>query len=222
MKLKFKNVVHRGKNLSHSTIQGLSFDLKKGEHLSLFCTNEEKAKTLMALIFGDIKPAHGNIIRKGSISAPLGQYGWFHAKMTCRENIHFVCELYGKNSNNICKEIADYTQNSTNLNDKFGTLKASEKRKISLTLSLLLNLDIYIIKNGTGHPDKKFQEKFNTDFKNLLDNSATAVTLSTDIKFLKQYFKHSLFIDTDGTPEYFPNINDAVDKYKAVNQQKRS
>ena len=223
MKLKFNNVTQKdvGKKLTTTVIDNLSFELQQGEHLSFLTKDDTKQKYLMRLMLGTLKPSSGVIVREGSMSSPVGDHSAFHKDMTTRENIHFFCELYGRSSRNIIRETNDYIEGSSNLKDKFKVLNLNEKKKIAMTLSLLLKLDIYVIKSGTGHPDKAFKERFDNDFLSLLGSSATAITMSTNITFVKKIFHRSIVLENSGSISEFPSLEEGIIRYKETNPQEK-
>jgi capsular polysaccharide transport system ATP-binding protein len=107
MILRFDSVTKKGfgKKKSSLVLSDLSFELNKGQHLSFLCNDEAKRIQLIRLILGTTLPHSGKVSRCGSISTPVGESGIFHSDMTSKENIHFICELYGRNSRVITKNI---------------------------------------------------------------------------------------------------------------------
>lgn len=224
MKLKFEGVTKKGvgKNKRPTIIDNLSFELNKGEHLSFLSTDENKRLQLIRLILGATLPFSGKISRYGSISTPVGESAIFHSEMTIRENIHFICELYGKNSKVVSEDVSTYLDHAINLKIKSKLLNLVEKRKIAMALSLFLDLDIYIIRNDISHPDEAFKNKFESDFMALLDRSATVITVSTNIKLVKKMFNRSIVIENDGRSIEYPTLEESITRYREINTHKES
>ena len=75
--------------------RNLSLAIPPGKNIGLIGRNGAGKSTLMRLLGGADVPDSGTIITDRSISWPVGLTGGFQGSMTGRDNIKFVCRVYG-------------------------------------------------------------------------------------------------------------------------------
>ncbi|HZL46149.1 MAG TPA: ATP-binding cassette domain-containing protein, partial [Opitutaceae bacterium] len=81
-------------------VDGVSFELRRGEVFGLLGPNGAGKTTLMALISGLRRPQHGEIQRAPEVAARGGfalvpQDHAFYPMLTCRENLEFFAGVLG-------------------------------------------------------------------------------------------------------------------------------
>ena len=75
--------------------RNLSLSIPPGKNIGLIGRNGAGKSTLMRLLGGADIPDSGSVATDRSISWPVGLTGGFQGSMTGRDNIKFVCRVYG-------------------------------------------------------------------------------------------------------------------------------
>ena len=75
--------------------RNLSLSIPPDKNIGLIGRNGAGKSTLMRLLGGADIPDSGTIVTDQSISWPVGLSGGFQGSMTGRDNIKFVCRVYG-------------------------------------------------------------------------------------------------------------------------------
>ena len=75
--------------------RNISLSIPPGKNIGLIGRNGAGKSTLMRLLGRADIPDSGTIESDQSISWPVGLAGGFQGSMTGRENIKFVCRIYG-------------------------------------------------------------------------------------------------------------------------------
>jgi capsular polysaccharide transport system ATP-binding protein len=73
----------------------LSFTFPEGANVGLIGRNGAGKSTLLSLVAGTDRPNEGRILTDKRISWPVGLASGLHGTLSGRENVQFVCRLYG-------------------------------------------------------------------------------------------------------------------------------
>ena len=81
---------------SKVVLNGVSHDFPPGVNMGILGRNGAGKSTLIRMISGTEAPDSGEVRKNASVSWPLGFKVGFNSKLTGRENLRFVCRLYGE------------------------------------------------------------------------------------------------------------------------------
>ena len=76
-------------------LNGISFDIKKGEAVGLIGKNRCGKSTTLKLLNRIIYPNEGTVAIKGKVSSLIELGAGFHEDMTGRENIYINASIFG-------------------------------------------------------------------------------------------------------------------------------
>src|SRR5690606_2855856 len=91
------------------------FTFPANRNVALLGPNGAGKSTLLRLISGAESPDTGRIVRRASLSWPLGFSGGFNGSMTGIENIRFVARTYGADSDEVVDYVAEFSELGTSL-----------------------------------------------------------------------------------------------------------
>ena len=93
------------KSTDHYALNGVTFDVKKGETVGIIGTNGSGKSTILKIITGVLSPTDGNLEIDGRISALLELGAGFHPDFSGRENIYFNASIFGLTRKEIDKRL---------------------------------------------------------------------------------------------------------------------
>ncbi len=173
-------------------IENVSFNIKKGEVLTLLGKNGSGKTTLIKMMASLLKPCKGNINYMGkdifessdyikNIGAVLEGNRNIYWYMTAKENFLYFGRLLGISDEEITKRI-DELLNFFNLshvkNKKVGYFSRGMQQKIAIAIALLNNPKILFLDEPTLGLD--IESKYNLIQKlKLLKNKGTIIVLTT-------------------------------------------
>ena len=96
--------------------RNLSLSIPPGKNIGLIGRNGAGKSTLMRLLGAADIPDSGSVITDKSISWPVGLAGGFQGSMTGRDNIKFVCRIYGAVGDDM-REKVRYVQDFAEIGD---------------------------------------------------------------------------------------------------------
>ena len=95
--IEFKNVTksYRTNKGRQYVFRDLSFHIPENRNVALIGRNGAGKSTLMRLLGGLDTADSGKIISDRTISWPVGLSGGFQGSLTGRQNVKFICRVYG-------------------------------------------------------------------------------------------------------------------------------
>ncbi len=176
--------------------------------------------TLMRML-GKIEfPNQGTIASPNSFSWPLGLGGGFVGNMTGKQNVKFVCNLYGLSKEDT-RDVIAYVKDFSELGDYFEmpikTYSSGMKGRLSFGLSLAFDFDYMIIDETLSVGDARFKKKAKEALLKKIEN-CHVILVSHDMKTLQQMCQTGLLVH-EGQLHYYDNIDEAIERYNLINKK---
>jgi len=211
---------------SYTTTQGRRFILKDvsqtipvGVNVGILGRNGAGKSTLLRMLGGIDFPDSGHIVSKHSFSWPMGLAGGFQGSMTGRQNVKFVCRIYGKSDYEIrqaIESIREFSELEEYFDMPIKTYSSGMKSRLSFGLSLVFDFDYLIIDETLSVGDRKFQEKSKAALRRKIEHS-NILLVSHSIPTLQELCDVGIVIH-QGKMHYFDTIKQAVQMYDDLNQ----
>ncbi len=189
-----------------------SFRVELGNSLGILAPNGTGKTTIVNMMAGLEKPDEGEIRKSCRVSFPLGFMGGITTKHTARENARFIARLYGLDPD----YIEAFTRWLTDLKEYYdmpvGTYSQGMRARLSFSLLLALEFDIYLIDEGMpGTTDAEFNRKAGTILRDRLQ-SATVVVVSHQAETLEKFCRSAAVV-RDGQFIMFDSLEEAKALY---------
>lgn len=154
--------------------RNLSLAIPPGKNIGLIGRNGAGKSTLMNLLGGADMPDSGIIATDRSISWPVGLTGGFQGSMTGRDNIKFVCRIYGA-TGEAMREKVRYVQEFAEIGDwidePIKTYSSGMRSRVAFGLSMAFDFDYYLIDEVMSVGDAQFRKKCADVFQDKMQNS---------------------------------------------------
>lgn len=190
-------------------------------NLGILGRNGAGKSTLLRMLGGIDFPTEGDIHSEQSFSWPMGLAGGFQGSMTGRQNVKFVCRIYGKDDSQIDKAI-EYVREFSELGDYFDMpiklYSSGMKSRLSFGLSLFFDFDYLIIDETLSVGDANFQKKAKAALHKKIEN-CNILLVSHAMGTLQELCDAGILLH-QGQVTYYENINDAVAAYNEINKVK--
>lgn len=196
-------------------LKDVTFTIPSDKSIAILGSNGAGKSTLLRMLGGIDFPNQGIIKSKKEFSWPMGLSSGFQASMTGRQNVKFVCRIYGKDENHI-KEAIEYVKEFSELGDYFDmplkTYSSGMRAKLSFGLSLFFDFDYILIDETLAVGDPKFQKKAKDALMKKIKTS-NAIVVSHQMPILKEVCDVGIYLN-DGKIQYFEDIQEAIDCYQ--------
>ncbi|ATO19228.1 ABC transporter ATP-binding protein [Acinetobacter sp. LoGeW2-3] len=200
----------------HYVFKNLNAILPENKSVALLGKNGAGKSTLLRVIGGIDYPDTGQVITNKSISWPVALSGGFQGSLTARQNVRFVARLYVSNEeevDHVVRFVEEFAEIGKYFDMPMKSYSSGMRSRIGFGLSMAFNFDYYLLDEAGAVGDRSFRKKSQVLLDNLKQNS-NIIMVSHNVKDLVRNCDVA-FLVRDGQAEYFDNVQDAVEVYKA-------
>ena len=143
-------------------IEGLSFELHRGECLGLVGRNGAGKSTLLKLLYGLLKPDAGSIEINGRVCAMIELGAGFNPVLTGRENIYLYGSILGfskKEIDNCFDKIVEFSELEDFLDMPVRSYSSGMKIRLGFAISVQMEPDVLIVDEVLAVGDIGFNAK---------------------------------------------------------------
>jgi capsular polysaccharide transport system ATP-binding protein len=195
----------------------LSFTFPEGANVGLIGPNGAGKSTLMRLIGGIDAPDSGRVLSRARISWPVGLSGGFQGSLTGRDNVQFVCRLYGA-SGEAMREKVRYVQDFAEIGEYFDlpvkAYSSGMRSRLAFGLSMAFDFDYYLIDEVMAVGDAQFQRKCKDVFRSKLERSRL-ILVSHNMKDIEQYC-NAVVLVREGQATLYTDVREGIDAYQGA------
>lgn len=197
-------------------LNGITFDIKKGEFVGIVGRNGSGKSTLLKTIAKIYFPEKGSVEISGQL-IPFIELGvGFNPNLTGRENIYLNGALLGfsnKEIDGMFDEIVDFAELREFMDQKLKNYSSGMQVRLAFSIAIRAKGDILLLDEVLAVGDAAFRKKCNDYFASLHGNQ-TVVLVTHNMDNVVEYCDRAILIEKgkiklDGDPEM---IADAYQK----------
>ena len=196
-------------------LNGISFDVKKGETVGIIGTNGAGKSTLLKIITGVLEPSAGTITVNGKISALLELGAGFNQEYTGIQNIYLNGRMMGfskKEMDDKLQAIIEFADIGDFINQPVKTYSSGMFARLAFAVAINVEPDILIVDEALSVGDLFFQNKCFRKFEELKERNVTILFVSHDISSVRQMCSRVLWIEHGGQ-KMFADSETVCDMY---------
>ena len=200
----------------HYVFKDLNAILPENKSVALLGKNGAGKSTLLRIIGGIDFADSGQVVTKKSISWPVALSGGFQGSLTARQNVRFVARLYVDTEEQVdyvVRFVEEFAEIGKYYDMPIKSYSSGMRSRIGFGLSMAFNFDYYLLDEAGAVGDASFRKK-SQNLLNELKESSNLIMVSHDLKDLTQNCDVA-FLVRDGKAEYFEDVQEAVEVYKA-------
>ena len=180
--------------------------------VGLLGRNGSGKSTLLKLMAGTSSPTSGKVLRKGTISYPVGFSGSFHPDLTGAQNTRFVARIYGSDTDALIDYVQDFAELGRQFYAPYRSYSSGMRSRLAFGVSMGLNFNTYLIDEISAVGDAAFKQKSREIF-NARMKVAGFVFVSHSDKLVSQMCTAGAVIE-NGKLSYFSDVNEAIELHK--------
>ena len=147
------------RNGPRRVLDGINFQVAKGEHVGIMGSNGSGKSTLIRLIGGAERPTSGRIERTMTVSWPLAFSGAFQPQLSGLDNLQFVCRVYGIKLADALPFVEDFAELGIYMREPVGHYSGGMLARLAFAMSLAADFDCFLIDEIIVVGDSRFHEK---------------------------------------------------------------
>lgn len=225
---RLKEALHPLKKSYHknfNAIDGVSFEINRGETVGIIGRNGSGKSTLLKLITGVLNPTSGRAIVHGRVSAILELGAGFNDEMTGLENIYLNNTINGIPVSETAKrveQIVDFAELGDFIHQPLKTYSSGMKARLAFGVAINVEPDILIVDEALSVGDAAFQRKCFAKMEQIRKAGATILFVSHSEDSIVSLCNRAIWLVNgskvlDGEPKlvtslYLKHINRPVKK----------
>ncbi|HXK17378.1 MAG TPA: ABC transporter ATP-binding protein [Polyangiaceae bacterium] len=195
-------------------LDSLSFSFPARTNIGILGRNGSGKSTLLRVLAGTEEADSGRVIRRGTVSWPIGFSGGFSGSLTGEENCRFVARIYGEDVD----EVVGFTAEFAELDEYFympvKTYSSGMRARLAFGLSMAIEFDAYLVDEVTAVGDSNFAMKCRKAFDERSGRSSVII-VSHNIHTVKDYCNRCAVL-LNGRLHYFDSVDEAERFYEAA------
>ena len=179
-------------------LDGISFDVKKGEALGIIGHNGAGKSTLLKLITRITAPTTGVIRLNGRVASMLEVGTGFHPELTGRENVYINGAILGMTKKEIdakMEDIIEFSECRKFIDTPVKRYSSGMYVKLAFSVSAHLDSEIMIMDEVLAVGDVAFQNKCINKMKEVADAGRTVLYVSHNMNTIRKLCKKCMVLD---------------------------
>jgi len=179
-------------------LEGINFEMRKGEVLGVIGLNGAGKSTLLQLITGTLEPSSGTIATHGRVAAILELGSGFNPDFSGRENIYLNAATLGLSRAEIesrLKEIVAFADIGEHIDHPVKTYSSGMLIRLAFSIATSVDPDILIIDEALSVGDGAFGKKSFDRIMRIKERGATILFCSHVLFHIDTFCDRVLWLD---------------------------
>ena len=180
-----------------TALNGLNFDVQKGDAIGILGKNGSGKSTLLKLITGVLTPTSGELIINGKIAAILELGAGFNMEYTGIENIYLNGTMMGYTKEEMDTRIAgiiEFADIGDFINQPVKVYSSGMFARLAFAVAINVDPEILIVDEALAVGDTRFQMKCIDKMKSLKENGTTILFVSHATEQIKRFCNKAIWI----------------------------
>ncbi len=213
----------RRKYEERNVLDGISFEVKKGEAIGLIGRNGCGKSTTLKLLTKIMYPDSGTIEMRGRVSSLIELGAGFHPDMSGRQNIYTNAAIFGLTKAEIDRRLDDiiaFSELEEFIDNPVRTYSSGMYMRLAFSVAISVDADILLIDEILGVGDQAFQQKCFDKLKEIKAQGTSIVIVSHALGQIEEICSRSLWIHegkiiAEGSPrEIHPQYLDFMGEHR--------
>lgn len=183
--------------------------LPSDHRIALLAVEAEDKEVFIDLLAGLTLPTSGRIIRKATISFPVGHQGGFSSELSVRKNVAHLARVYETDINKVVNFVAEMSGLGKDFNKPHGELSGESKRQLSSILAFCIPFDVYILNEKIVRTSRKSTNKATHALFEARAKTAGMIIASDSRDFVRECCDMGVVL-RGGRMRLFDNIERAI------------
>ncbi len=205
-----------GRNEKFMALDGVSFNVKKGETIGLIGGNGAGKSTLLKLLSRVTAPTEGELRIKGRVSSMLEVGTGFHGELTGRENVYLNGAILGMKRKEVDEKIEDiieFSECRQFIDTPVKRYSSGMFVKLAFSVAAHLNSDIMLMDEVLAVGDMAFQKKCIDKMISVArDEGKTIIYVSHNMQTIRQLCNRCIVL-RKGKVIFNGDVDKAIDIY---------
>jgi len=193
-----KTVKRQMKYESLWALDGVSFEVGKGEVFGIIGPNGAGKSTLMKIMARVLPPTEGRVIVRGSVAPMIELGAGFNADLTGYENIVMYGTLLGRTPEHMrerARAIAEWADVTDFIDVPLRSYSSGMLARLAFSVATDIEPDVLVVDEVLSVGDAAFQIRSEERMRRLIDKGASVVIVSHDLVTVENLSRRTMWLD---------------------------
>ena len=198
-----------------NALQGVSFELARGEAIGIIGRNGAGKSTLLQIIAGTLQPSTGRAVTHGRVAALLELGSGFNPEFTGQENVHLTCSVLGmsrRESEERYASIVQFADIGDFITQPVKTYSSGMMVRLAFAVQTAVEPDILIVDEALSVGDFFFQQKCFARIAELRTRGTALLFVSHDMSSVRDLCDQVLYLRS-GRTAFLGDSQQAISHY---------
>lgn len=214
------NIVKKNNKVTQKTLDGVSFDVNKGDFFGIVGRNGSGKSTLLKLIAGVYTPTAGSVEVNGGLTPFIELGVGFNPELSGRDNVYLNGALLGftrKEMATMYDEIVSFAELGPFMDQKLKNYSSGMQVRLAFSIAIKAKNDVLIFDEVLAVGDEAFQRKCLDVFEGYKASGQTVILVTHEMGTVKKFCNRAVLIH-DGKVKKIGNPREVADMYSELNQ----
>ena len=196
-------------------LRDVTFEVGKGEIVSLIGPNGCGKSTLLQIVSGILQPTSGRVVTRGRLAALLELGAGFNPEFSGRENVFLNGEILGFSPAEIARMlpgIEEFAGIGAFIDRPVKEYSSGMYVRLAFATAIHVDPEILIVDEALAVGDAIFANRCIRKFEELKDKGVTILFVSHDLGLVKQLSHRAVFL-LNGEIQAIGSPKDVIDRY---------
>ena len=196
-------------------LKGVSFEIARGETLSVIGRNGAGKSTLLKVIARVLPPTSGRVIVRGQVAPMIELGAGFNSELTGAENIVLYGTLLGRSPKEMksrIEAIADWAGLSEHLDIPIRAYSSGMTARLAFATATDVTPDLLLIDEILSVGDEDFREKSAARTLEMMDTGCAVLLVSHDLSAVARMSTRAIYL-ANGATKYSGSPQEVIEAY---------
>lgn len=214
------NIVKKNNKVTQKVLDGVSFEVKKGDFFGIVGRNGSGKSTLLKLLAGVYVPTSGDVQINGQLTPFIELGVGFNPELSGRDNVYLNGALLGfnrKQMDGMFADIIEFAELGPFIDQKLKNYSSGMQVRLAFSIAIKAKNDVLIFDEVLAVGDEAFQRKCLDVFEQYKASGQTVILVTHDMETVRQFCSKAMLLDAGKIIE-FGDPRKVASKYSKLNQ----
>ena len=172
--------------------------------------------TFINLACGNDWPSEGRIFRRGKVSFPWNSRANISNKLSGRQNLRFLTDVYGRDFNDVYDFVRDFSELGRYLDMPLKNYNTEMRSRLSVSAMFGLGFDYILVDDLMEGGDNSFRKRC-VGYLHENKDSLTLLIATGNTQIVQKYCEVAGVLN-EGVLTFYDSVEDAIRAFNKVNQ----
>jgi ABC-type polysaccharide/polyol phosphate transport system ATPase subunit len=192
------NITRKNGKVTQSVLDGISFEVKKGDFFGIVGRNGSGKSTLLKILAGVYSPTSGSVAMNGNLTPFIELGVGFNPELSGRDNVFLNGALLGfthKQMADMYDEIVEFAELEQFMDQKLKNYSSGMQVRLAFSIAIKAKNEILIFDEVLAVGDEAFQRKCLDVFEQYKSEGQTVILVTHDMETVRKFCTRALVLD---------------------------